>query len=139
MVACVHQDWIDRYKDKAMLEKNDQPLRPPSLLDRQIGRDTLPNKGDVFMNYIHAPQTSSESIERHILDYWDKPTAPKQLKQMAYDRISIPATSCEIERVFSATGRLIQPRMAALKDDTIELRQCLQSWTRGGHIELQYI
>lgn len=94
MVDCVHQQWRSYYKDQ--VTATDTPERPPSLLSRQIGRNILPDKGDIFLSWISAPQSSSEYCEEHILNYWDSPTAPKKLQQMAYDLMAIPATSSRV-------------------------------------------
>ena len=58
---------------------------------------------------------------------------------MAFDLLSIPATSCSCERIFSSTKKMISPAMGSLKDDTIELRECLRQWLNGGLIELQLL
>lgn len=136
----VHKHWIDNYKDQASpAAPRSITNRQPSLLERQIGREVIPDSGDAFLSYIYGAKTSCDQSESHILDFWDTADAPQALKQMAYDLIPIPATSTDVERVFSDTKWMIQARMAAMSDETIEIRECLNAWLKGGHIELQAI
>lgn len=74
----------------------------------------------------------------HILKWWDEERHP-QLKPMAFDLLSIPATSCDPERVFSSAKQLLLSRMSAISDNTIEMRECLRRWLKKGHIELQLL
>jgi hypothetical protein len=47
---------------------------------------------------------------------------------MAFDTLFCPETSCECERVFSFTKKLISPERNRLADDTIEALECLKAW-----------
>ena len=57
------------------------------------------------------------------------------LSLMALDVLAIPATSAEIERVFSSAGQLITDRRNRLKDATIEAVECVKSWRKQGIIK----
>ena len=48
---------------------------------------------------------------------------------MALELLGIPAMSVEIERAFSSSGLLITDRRNHLKEDIIEMVECLKSWT----------
>jgi hypothetical protein len=55
-----------------------------------------------------------------------------QLRQLAFDTLSIPAMSAEIERVFSSAKKLLTPERNQMDDDTIEVNELLRYWwTRG--------
>jgi hypothetical protein len=53
---------------------------------------------------------------------------------MALDYLTIPATSAEPERVFSAAKITLSQRRCALDDDVINALECLKSWQRDGLI-----
>jgi hAT family C-terminal dimerisation region len=55
-----------------------------------------------------------------------------ELRQQAFDVLSIPAMSAEIERVFSSAKLLIPPERNQISDQTIEVNELLRYWwTRG--------
>src|ERR1700761_2637959 len=51
---------------------------------------------------------------------------------MAYDLLSVPYTSCEIERVFSSAKKMVTPERSSLGDDTIEECELLRNWGLNG-------
>ena len=51
---------------------------------------------------------------------------------MAIDFFSIPATSCECERVFSQSKKLITDERNRLKPDTIEACELQKNWLMKG-------
>jgi hypothetical protein len=51
-----------------------------------------------------------------------------KLRQQAYDLLSIPAMSAEVERVFSSAKRTISLDRHALSDETIEQLELLRYW-----------
>jgi len=57
------------------------------------------------------------------------------LLQYALDLLSVPATSCECERVFSSAKRLITPDRNRLAIDIIEVTECLKAWWSRGYCE----
>jgi len=46
-----------------------------------------------------------------------------QLRQMAFDLLLVPNTSCEIERLFSSAKELITPNRNSLSEETIEIER----------------
>jgi hypothetical protein len=65
------------------------------------------------------------------LEWWRRhQTSLPKLARMAFDILSIPATSCEVERVFSRSKLVLSSQRHALKDDTIELLVCLKYWLK---------
>ena len=114
MVKRVKTEWEKNYRDDC---SEAPPAKRPSLLDRQIGRErpSIAGKSDQFDTYTETlPVRLVYDDDKHILDWWRK-EGPTQLRQMALDLLAIPATSCDVERVFSSTKRLITPSAASLK------------------------
>jgi len=63
------------------------------------------------------------------LDWWRRhQTSLPKLARMAFDIISIPATSCEVERVFSQSKLIISTQRHRLMDETLEMLVCLKYW-----------
>lgn len=108
-----------------------------SVLDIQLRHEPHNDTKDTLNEYaFSAPFTHQEVTTQHMLAWSDQHGHP-QLKQMAFDLLSIPATSCDLERIFSSTGRLIDATMSRITDETIEMRQCVCSWLKDNLIELQ--
>jgi hypothetical protein len=52
---------------------------------------------------------------------------------MALDLISIPASSCECERMFSKLGDLLGPRRRAISPQLLAaIQQCVRRWLKAG-------
>jgi hypothetical protein len=56
---------------------------------------------------------------------------------MALDLLTIPATSDEVERLFSRLALMITNRCNQLKQPTIQATKCLFSWDKAGIIDLE--
>jgi hypothetical protein len=54
------------------------------------------------------------------------------LAHMALDLISIPASSCECERMFSELGDLLEPRRRAISPQLLAAIQCVRRWLKAG-------
>ena len=50
---------------------------------------------------------------------------------MAFDILSIPAMSAEVERVFSSAKRALTPDRNALTIESLEVYELLRNWWRG--------
>lgn len=134
MIKKVRAEWTTFYKKDGI----QLPAKQPSIFEVQMGRIDG-GEDDPFSKYINAPAVELPTqTDYHILDWWDK-VGPPALRQWAYDLIAIPSTSCECERVFSGTKQLITPQTASLTDESIEQRECLRQWLKGGLVELQLL
>ena len=58
--------------------------------------------------------------DHNIYQWWQFSTDCPELRQMAFDTLSIPATSTELERVFSQAKRILTAERSRLKHDDIE-------------------
>ncbi|CAO2655095.1 Nn.00g101590.m01.CDS01 [Neocucurbitaria sp. VM-36] len=54
------------------------------------------------------------------------------LSKLALDVLSIPASSCECERLFSELGDLLEPRRRHLGPQLLAAIQCVRRWQRAG-------
>lgn len=55
-----------------------------------------------------------------------------QLSKLALDVISIPASSCDCERMFSELGDLLQPRRRGISAELLAAIQCVRRWQKAG-------
>jgi hypothetical protein len=60
--------------------------------------------------------------------------APKypNLSRLAIDILTIPASSCECERLFSELGDLLEPRRCKIGAQLLAALQLIRSWARRG-------
>lgn len=139
MLGRVRKEWTQYYKNQLPPPTTTtSPERKPSAFDRMLGRQPHTERGDPFNAYVQQGQIRGYNDTNHILKWWDEEGHPA-LIPMAFDLLSIPATSCDLERVFSSAKQLIQSRMSNISDNTIEIRECLRRWLKKGHIELQLL
>jgi hypothetical protein len=54
------------------------------------------------------------------------------LSKLALNVLSIPASSCECERLFSKLGDLLEPRRRAIKPQLLAALQCVRRWQKAG-------
>ena len=57
------------------------------------------------------------------------------LRQWAFDTLSVPVMSAEVERVFSQARRLITQDRNRLGEDMVEALLCLKHWWDSGILE----
>jgi hypothetical protein len=69
----------------------------------------------------------------HPIVYWIQMRSKYPcLSQFAIDMLTIPASSCDCERLFSELGDLLEPKQRAIGSELLAALQLLQSWTRAG-------
>ena len=56
-----------------------------------------------------------------------------QLSRFAIDILTIPASSCECERLFSELGDLLEPKRRAISSELLAALQLIRCWTRAGY------
>jgi hypothetical protein len=54
------------------------------------------------------------------------------LSKLALDVLSIPASSCDCERMFSELGDLLEPRRRAIQPQLLAAIQCVRRWRKAG-------
>lgn len=100
--------------------------RPNYLIDEDFydNPEDLLSK-DELSEYFSMPLLPVEDP----LEWWRRhQTSLPKLAKMAFDILSIPATSCEVERVFSQSKLTISTQRHRLMDQTIEMLVCLKYW-----------
>ena len=53
-----------------------------------------------------------------------------RLSRLALDVLSIPASSCECERMFSELGDLLEPRRRGMQPQLLAAIQCVRRWRK---------
>jgi hypothetical protein len=82
------------------------------------------------------PEWSLETYhsDGNAVQYWItmRPKYP-QLSKFAIDILTIPASSCECERLFSELGDLLEPKRRAIGSELLAALQLIRAWTRAGY------
>lgn len=128
MIKKVRQYWKKHYNDKLFTVDKPKPVIRISPLEIQLGNrsghSTTTHHSDAFMEYIHQPTTGNVDV----LNWWAE-YGPIELQRIAFDILSIPAMSAEVERVLSSTKRTLTPDRNALTIESLEIIELL--WWRG--------
>ncbi|KAG9387065.1 Dimer-Tnp-hAT domain containing protein [Pyrenophora tritici-repentis] len=129
-----------------------QRTRPPSQttakprhggIDDVIGALVRRNKAQVEAAHddeyerwrTQEPEWTSEQYlsDGHPVKYWIQLRSKYPcLSQFAIDILTIPASSCDCERLFSELGDLLEPRRRALGSELLAALQLVRSWRRAG-------
>lgn len=87
-------------------------------------------ENDDFAQYINTPQEPwTEWHHGSLFQWWNACCFPG-LRQMAFDALSVPAMSAELERVFSQAKRFYTDDRNRLSTDSFEALQCLKQWSQ---------
>src|SRR3954468_22224458 len=86
------------------------PLLPGALLE------------DHYTSYAFGPQTPI--LPGTLYEHWSKESAIPAMRQMAYDHLSIPAMSSDVERAFSGAKLNLPASRNQLKPDILEAQEC---------------
>jgi hypothetical protein len=80
------------------------------------------------------PKANKDSYAAvHPIKYWiGLRDCYPNLSRMAIDVLSIPASSCECERMFSELGNLLEPRRRQILPQLLAAIQCVRRWYRAG-------
>ena len=72
-------------------------------------------------------------MQGNVVRYWID-LAPKypNLSRLAIDILTIPASSCECERLFSELGDLLEPKRRKIGVKLLAALQLIRSWVRRG-------
>jgi hypothetical protein len=90
------------------------------------------HQNNEFTAYLEAPDIAPRDWSKDSLfDWWQHQPYPT-LRQWAFDILSIPATSAEIERVFSQARRLITDDRNSLSIENLEILLCFKHWMKHG-------
>jgi hypothetical protein len=128
MMSKIRQEWESSYQAKAT---NTKPPQERDELDEFLDPHQTVD-GDEFTRYTEGTPVELPSVDYNLLQWWMDSDLYPELRQQAFDVLSIPAMSAEIERVFSSAKLLIPPERNQISDQTIEVNELLRYWwTRG--------
>lgn len=113
-----------------------EELTKPKRLD---GPPVEINSTDEFERWFHhEPNVQIDHVHaQDPIGYWvslkgDYP----HLSKLAIDVLSIPASSCYCERMFSETGDMMEPKRRKLNPQLLSAIQCVRSWGKAGFVNL---
>ena len=133
MIENVKKTWEQENKPQLTpltLETEQPPLQKQlGLMERYLHRAQVPQSADnEFDSYIHGPPTIFAS-SHDIIPWIRSQSNPwPGIRQQALDLLSIPATSTELERVFSQSKLTVTPLRNALSDQTLETLELMRYW-----------
>ena len=92
---------------------------------------------DELRRYLGAPIKTFAALEEsskfRALYWWTERTQLSEypsLSKMAFNILTVPAMSAEIERVFSECSNALNRKRLPMTQQTIEQLMCLRSWAR---------
>jgi hypothetical protein len=134
MLQTNRDNWERKYKRNTPIEPliEFRSALDISLLSTMRSRQVM---SDEFSTYLATPPESLQKWnEDNSLFAWWMRSPYSTLRQWAFDTLTIPATSAEIERVFSQARRLITDDRNSLSIKNIEVLLCYKHWMRQGLI-----
>ena len=92
---------------------------------------------DELDDYLREPvlllRNHRQANEFRALAWWIEPTQQARylkLCKMAFDLLTMPAMSAEIERLFSECSLALSTQRLSISQETLELLMCLRLWRR---------
>lgn len=129
MLATVKKYWQEHYTITDSVD-DETTMIDPSPLALQLGISSI-KSNTPFEAYISSPPVIYTSGQRDIdiLAWWATVGDPR-LRQFAYDLLSIPAMSAEVERLFSSSKLSLAPQRRRMTDEMLEKLELLRYWYR---------
>ena len=91
--------------------------------------------GDHFAQYVAGDPLMTDWSDTSTIFHWWEGCAYHRLRQWAFDTLSIPAMSAEVERVFSSAKRTLTVERNRTGTDFLEAAECLRHWRNSGFVE----
>ena len=117
-----------------------------SVLDNAINSildddDDYNEAEDEYKEWKKEPKWSAAEYEHshapNPVQYWiSREKKYPHLSQFAIDMMTIPASSCECERLFSELGDLLEPKRRKIGSQLVAALQCIKAWHRAGFLFL---
>lgn len=102
-----------------------------AFLDEISGASVQLRPEDAFSRYMNDTRTPRSDWEKEGLFRWWSACQYSSLRQWAYDVLSVPAMSAELERVFSQAKTATTGRYS-LAASSLEAELCLKHWVDDG-------
>lgn len=88
---------------------------------------------DELQKYLGWPIEDVEQTDSGLQQWWKSHAVDYPiLSKLALSFIAVPASSAEVERLFSSAGQTIIPRRNKLSPATLEKMEALGSWLSAG-------
>jgi hypothetical protein len=123
--------WEEKYKEDTL----NLPLMETRLSFKAFLRSTSysqRHQNDEFTAYLEALDIAPRDWSKDSLFDFRQHQPYPTLRQWAFNTLSIPATSAEIERVFSQARRLITDDRNSLSIENLEILLCFKHWMKHG-------
>lgn len=120
--------WESQYRQNEPENSTVVPRSSLSAFLVQLRTPETPAIEDDFSRYIDGRQTSYQDWKASNLFNWWASCEFPGLRQWAFDTLSIPAMSAELERVFAQAKRTITDDRNRQTAATFEKLQCLKHW-----------
>jgi hypothetical protein len=95
--------------------------------------DNVNTEEDEFARWKRSEPCAERGTEyaNNLIKYWVtlRDRYPS-LSKLALDVLSVPASSCECERMFSELGDLLEPRRRGIQPQLLAALQCVRRWQR---------
>jgi hypothetical protein len=133
--------WANYRNETATNPANPPP--PPKRVRIETGIDAIikkntaipgpiSNTGDEYKQWAEEkPLDENHPLAKDPISYWmsQRSTYPR-LAKMAFDILTIPASSADCERMFSELGDLLEVRRMKMKPQLISAIQCSKAWLK---------
>jgi hypothetical protein len=126
MKKALQKLYDNKYKPQSKEEEEQTGEQEgPDFLDSYL-EDILPGAilEDQYTSYAFGPQTPI--LLGTLYEHWSTESAILAMRQMAYDHLSIPAMSSEVERAFSGAKLNLPASRNQLKPDILEAQVCVR-------------
>jgi hypothetical protein len=136
MLATNKKYWEDNYR---VFTPEEPALDSPSIIDTYYmeiqGLNNTPI--DEFTDYVngHLTRYRSRNQGSNLFKWWLN-EGPVGLRQWAFDTLSIPAMSAEIERGFSQARRIITIDRNRMSTEALEASLCYKHWLDSGVLDI---
>nr|GAT45036.1 predicted protein [Mycena chlorophos] len=145
-VGLLRTQWRTNYRDEG---EDDEISIVPKKRSKFDVLDAVPVHSDPFEHFINSEPIAKGNCEDPIL-WWGTQSpyssvAARKKKnnvvliRMAQDFLGAPATSVEIERVFSHSGGMVTKRRHAFSAETIRANSLVAAWSKGGWVPEQEV
>ncbi|KAI1559541.1 Dimer-Tnp-hAT domain containing protein, partial [Pyrenophora tritici-repentis] len=114
---------------------DDSPAYYAATILHPITASSLTDDEDEFKRWKRSEPAAKRGTEHadNPIKYWvSMRDCYPSLSKLALDVLSIPASSCECERLFSDLGDLLEPRRRRLGPQLLAAIQCVRRWQRAG-------
>ena len=117
--------WEGEYKEQDGESIQTAAENPPDILERFLRKPTI--QGDQFEQFIYGQRTDYGDLD--LFNWWER--SPYQhLRQLAFDSLSVPAMSSDVERIFSSAKKLLSRQRNRIDEGTVECVELLRDWWR---------